>query len=35
MFQGFFDKLKNGLTKTKDNLTGRIMEVFKWINFNR
>ncbi|MBA5850493.1 signal recognition particle-docking protein FtsY [Clostridium sp. cel8] len=27
MFQGFFDKLKNGLTKTKDNLTGRIMEV--------
>lgn len=27
MFQGFFDKLKSGLTKTKDNFTGRIMEV--------
>ncbi|MBR9647036.1 signal recognition particle-docking protein FtsY [Clostridium tyrobutyricum] len=27
MIQKFFDKLKNGLTKTKNNLTGRIMEV--------
>ncbi|MBP2031634.1 fused signal recognition particle receptor [Clostridium algifaecis] len=26
-FSGFFDKLKNGLTKTKNNLTGRIMDV--------
>lgn len=27
MFNGFLDKLKSGLTKTKDNLTGRIMDV--------
>ncbi|WP_446899488.1 signal recognition particle-docking protein FtsY [Clostridium sp. LBM24168] len=27
MLQGFFDKLKSGLIKTKDNFTGRIMEV--------
>lgn len=26
MLQGFFDRLKSGLSKTKDNLTGRIME---------
>ena len=27
MFGGFFDKLKEGLTKTKDNLTGKITDM--------
>lgn len=29
MFGGFFEKLKSGLTKTRDNLTDKMNEVFK------